>query len=97
MKKQTLNTLIAGAVALTVAGAGSSAALAAGDKERCYGVVKAGHNDCGSADKSHSCAGQAKEDADGGEWVYVPKGLCDKLVGGSTEPKMDDHMHGHDH
>lgn len=55
-------------------------------KEKCYGVVEAGHNDCGSADKSHSCMGQASVDGSGQEWVAVPKGLCDKLVGGSTEP-----------
>jgi uncharacterized membrane protein len=30
--------------------------------------------------------GQSKVDGDGSEWVAVPKGLCDKLVGGSTEP-----------
>lgn len=54
------------------------------EKEKCYGVVKAGKNDCGSKDGSHSCAGQAKADGDANEWVFVPKGLCDKLVGGSA-------------
>jgi len=50
--------------------------------EKCYGVAKAGKNDCGSADGSHACAGAAKKDNDPNEWVYVPKGLCDKLAGG---------------
>jgi uncharacterized membrane protein len=55
------------------------------EREKCYGVAKAGKNDCGSKDKSHSCAGYAKKDADPNEWVYAPKGLCDKLAGGKTE------------
>lgn len=56
---------------------------AAGAKEKCFGVVKAGKNDCGAKDGSHSCAGQASTDAGANEWVYVPEGLCDKLAGGS--------------
>ena len=57
----------------------------AGAKEKCYGVAKAGKNDC--AANGHSCAGQAKKDADGKEWIHVPKGTCDRIVGGSTSPK----------
>lgn len=56
------------------------------DKEKCYGVAKAGKNDCGNAEKTHSCAGHAATDGEGGEWVAVPQGLCDKLVGGSLTP-----------
>jgi uncharacterized membrane protein len=50
--------------------------------EKCYGVAKAGMNDCGA--KGHSCAGQASKDGGAGDWVYLPKGTCEKLVGGST-------------
>ena len=88
--KKKLNTLLASAVALTVAGGLSVTQVQAGPgegKEKCYGVVKAGQNGCANAQKTHSCAGQAKTDGDWGEWVAVPKGLCDKLVGGSTTPK----------
>ena len=53
--------------------------------EKCYGVVKAGKNDCQTA--THSCAGSSKQDAAHNSWVYVPTGTCDKLVGGSLEPK----------
>ena len=53
--------------------------------EKCYGVVKAGKNDCQTA--THSCAGSSKQDAAHDSWVYVPTGTCDKLVGGSLEPK----------
>ena len=53
--------------------------------EKCYGVVKAGKNDCQTT--THSCAGSAKQDGAHDSWVYVPTGTCDKLVGGSLEPK----------
>lgn len=86
---KTLNTLIASAVALTIAG-GAAYAMdshnAPEGKEKCYGVVKAGQNDCANAAGTHSCASQAVADGDGGEWVAVPAGTCAKLVGGSVEP-----------
>lgn len=56
-----------------------------GATEKCYGVAKAGKNDC--AANGHSCAGQSKTDAGGKEWVKLPKGTCEKIVGGSTTPK----------
>lgn len=59
------------------------------DKEKCYGVVKAGKNDCASKANSHSCATFAKTDSDPNEWIKLPKGLCEKLVGGNTEPKNE--------
>ena len=52
-------------------------------KEKCYGVAKAGQNDC--AANGHSCAAQAKADRDPKEWKAVPKGTCEKL-GGSLQP-----------
>lgn len=52
--------------------------------ERCFGVAKAGANDCGNA--SHNCSGEAKIDRDKKEWVYVPTGLCVRIAGGSTKP-----------
>ena len=60
-------------------------ALAAGDKEKCYGIAKAGQNDCAAPDGSHSCAGQAKVDKAANEWKYVAKGTCEKQ-GGKTKP-----------
>ena len=65
----------------------ASAADTAG-KEKCYGVAKAGHNDCANLTGSHSCAGQAQLN-DAAEWNYVAKGTC-KDMGGLTmeEAKM---------
>lgn len=53
--------------------------------EKCYGVSKAGMNDCQTS--THSCAGTATADNQGDAWIYVPSGTCTKLTGGSTEPK----------
>ena len=50
--------------------------------EKCAGIAKTGMNDCGSLNGSHSCAGQATIDNDDNEWVYVPKGTCEKITGG---------------
>jgi len=50
--------------------------------EKCYGVAKAGKNDC--AANGHACAGQAKVDNDPAEWKHVPKGECEKM-GGSLQ------------
>ncbi len=57
-------------------------AVAKGEKEKCYGVVKAGKNDCAAKDGSNSCAGQSKADSSANDWVFLPTGVCDKLVGG---------------
>jgi uncharacterized membrane protein len=51
------------------------------DFEKCFGVAKAGRNDCQTA--THSCAGMSKQNGDGASWLYVPKGTCTKLVGAS--------------
>ncbi|MEE3624572.1 DUF2282 domain-containing protein [Nitrospirillum sp. BR 11752] len=72
-------------VATAVAGATLAAAPAkAADMEKCYGVVKAGHNDCKT--DSNSCAGHATKDRDPGAFIAVPAGTCAKIAGGSTEP-----------
>jgi uncharacterized membrane protein len=55
------------------------------DMEKCYGVAKAGKNDC--AGPAHACAGQSKVDAGGKEWISVPKGTCERLAGGSLTAK----------
>ncbi|HCO43634.1 MAG TPA: hypothetical protein DCZ11_08325 [Gammaproteobacteria bacterium] len=56
----------------------------AADMEKCYGIAKAGKNDCQTA--SSSCAGTAKEDRQPDAFIAVPKGTCDKIAGGSTTP-----------
>ena len=45
------------------------------DMEKCYGISKAGGNDCAS-EGSNSCAGTSKADYHGSAWKLVKKGTC---------------------
>jgi uncharacterized membrane protein len=65
----------------------ASHAAAEGAKEKCFGVAKAGQNDCASTTGAHSCAGQAKKDNDPAEWKFVAKGSCEKMGGKLTAMK----------
>lgn len=84
---QSKRALIAAAISGVLATAAIAVAnpAVAGDveKEKCYGVTKAGKNDC--AGNGHACSGQAKKDADAGEWVSLPKGTCERLLNGRAE------------
>ena len=58
-------------------------------KEKCYGIAKAGANDCANLSGSHSCAGQSKAALGVDEWNYDAKGTCAKMGGKSAdEAKM---------
>lgn len=72
---------VAGAVAF---GTGNDAV--AGEKEKCYGIAKAGANDCGNVSGTHGCAGQSTVDNAWDEWKYVDSGSCAE-AGGLTTPK----------
>jgi len=74
-------------VASTLVAAISLATMATAQAadEKCYGVAKAGKNDCQTA--THSCAGTAAKDAQGDSWIYVPAGTCAKINGGSLTPR----------
>jgi len=88
---KTSHLLIASAVAaaLTLPYASPSQAGPAPkpkfQSEKCFGIAKAGQNDCQTANSS--CAGTSKRDQQGDAWIYMPTGACDKVVGGSKEPK----------
>lgn len=82
MTKKTALSALLGAVTLAALVAPVHAEDVKPATERCYGVAKAGKNDCGTA--SHGCANQAEKDNMASEWVKVPAGLCAKLAGGST-------------
>ena len=84
MDKRTLIALTAASVLGMVA-----APAMAQEKEKCFGIAKAGQNDCANLSGSHSCAGQAKVDNDKGEWKYVAAGTCKTMNGMSMdEAKM---------
>ena len=76
--------LVASALTTAIAMAAVGTAQAA-DQEKCYGIAKAGKNDCKAG--THSCAGQTTSDADPGSYIYVPAGTCEKIVGGMLQPK----------
>jgi uncharacterized membrane protein len=85
-------TLIAATAASLLTLTLASAPTAAADKEKCFGIAKAGQNDCASTTGVHSCAGQSKVDMDKSEWKYVAAGTCKTLNGLTADeakkPKM---------
>ena len=69
------------AAALAGLGVAGMSIAHAEDMVQCYGIAKAGQNDCGSKTGVHGCAGEAKVDKDEGDFKIVPKGTCLKLGG----------------
>jgi uncharacterized membrane protein len=76
------STALASVLALGLAGHAAAQDKA---KEKCYGIAKAGQNDCANLSGSHSCAGQSKVDKGADEWKYVAKGTCKDMGGMSAE------------
>ena len=87
MSKNNLITSAAltGIVALGMVAASSSAIAGKPGMEKCMGIAKAGQNDCGTS--KHACAGMSKVDGAAEEWLYVPEGSCNKIVGGTIKPE----------
>jgi len=86
MKPQTLlGSALVGLLALASSQAVLAADTAAG-KEKCYGISKAGQNDCANATGTHACSGQSKVDNAADDWKYVATGTCTKLGGKMTGP-----------
>lgn len=85
-KRALISTAVGGLVAFAqMALYAQPAATPSYPAEKCYGVAKAGKNDC--AANGHSCQGQAKQDQNGKEWIYLPAGTCERIVGGSLTAK----------
>lgn len=87
---QATSQLIHGALSALVAlglasGAATAAAAPKGDSEKCAGIAKAGHNDCGTS--MSACAGTSKADRDPEAWILVPKGTCERIAGGMVTNK----------
>ncbi len=74
-------TALTGLVTLSA----SAQAAEAPAMEKCYGIVKAGKNDCQTA--TSACAGTSAKDGQKDAWIYIPKGSCEKIVGGSLAKK----------
>jgi uncharacterized membrane protein len=82
-----LRAALASLLAIGVSAASQQALAAKGDNEKCAGVVKAGKNDCGTS--RNACSGQVKMDNDPEAWIYLPKGLCERIVGGRVQMSSD--------
>ena len=86
-KQATIQAAVAGLLAVGFAASVAAQAVAPKEgTEKCFGVAKAGQNDCGTA--KHACAAQGvKVDNDPNEWKYVAKGTCEKMGGKMAAPK----------
>ena len=82
---------LASLIAMSLSMASSGALAAAGDTEKCAGIVKAGKNDCGTS--KSACAGTAANDRDTEAWILVPAGACEKIAGGHVTNKPEN-VHG---
>lgn len=65
------------------AGSGEVTKVTPADREKCYGIAKAGHNDC-KAGEGTSCAGTALLDYQGNAWAYTDPGDCEAIGGSLT-------------
>jgi uncharacterized membrane protein len=79
----TICASMASGCAAQVARAKQEAAARRGATEPCFGVARAGKNDCRT--HAHVCAGWARQERDPGAFIYVPAGTCSKIVGGRLE------------
>ena len=79
--------LVVSSAIASVMALGLATQVAAQDKgkEKCYGIAKAGQNDCANLSGSHACSGMAKADMAPDEWKYVAKGTCKQLKGMTAE------------
>ncbi len=86
-QRQLVSSALASAFALGLVGqaAAQDASKDKGPTEKCFGIAKAGANDCANLSGSHSCAGQAKADKIPDDWAYVAKGTCKELKGLTAE------------
>jgi uncharacterized membrane protein len=84
-KNQIIQSAIAAVLALTsVDQANAHNTVTSPEMEKCYGIVKAGMNDCQTSDQS--CAGSSIKDKQTDAFIFLPKGTCHKIVGGSLQP-----------
>ena len=57
--------------------------------EKCFGIAKAGKNDCAGNKSVHACASHASKSGDPLDWVVLPKGTCEKISGGNVKPAIN--------
>ena len=85
-REMMIRSAIAGVLAAGVT-LGGNALAQNKDQEKCWGVSKAGQNDCGSNATAHSCAGQSKMNYDPNDFQTVKNGTCEKMGGSLVQGK----------
>jgi len=83
--KSIVNSALVGLLAIGLMGAAQQSVAGKKNKEKCYGIVKAGQNDCQTS--TSSCAGTSEVDNKPTAFLVVPKGTCEKIAGGSLKSK----------
>ncbi len=78
-KTAITSSIVAGAIAAAVSAAAFSTTASAAAQEKCYGVAKAGQNDC-KAGAGTTCQGTSKVDFQGNAWKMVPAGTCETMA-----------------
>jgi len=78
MNRNTIALALAGSLSAALSTAAFAAPMSAADmngKEKCYGIAKAGQNDC-AAGAGTTCAGTSTKDYQANAWKAVPAGTC---------------------
>jgi len=78
MNRNSIALALAGSLTAALSTAAFAAPLSAADmngKEKCYGIAKAGQNDC-AAGAGTTCAGTSTKDYQANAWKAVPAGTC---------------------
>jgi uncharacterized membrane protein len=83
--KAIAHSALASLFAVSVLAASQPVEAAKKKMEKCYGIVKAGQNDCQTSNSA--CAGTAEVDNKPTAYILLPAGTCNKIVGGSLKPK----------
>jgi uncharacterized membrane protein len=86
-QRQLVSSALASAFALGLVGQAGAQDMSKDktNQEKCFGIAKAGANDCANLSGSHACAGMAKADKVADDWKYVPKGTCKEMKGMTAE------------
>jgi uncharacterized membrane protein len=80
-----IGAAVAGLFAISTSGTLLAQSKGAQAQEKCFGIAKAGQNDCANSKAGHSCQGQSKKDNDPFDWKYTAKGTCSQMGGSLTE------------
>jgi uncharacterized membrane protein len=83
-----MNRLTVASLAAALLGAVSLATMsvpAQAEGVKCFGISKAGENDCANAAGTHSCKGQSTDTYSGADWKVAASLFECHSMGGQTE------------